>query len=89
MFGLKWDADANRKLSTPRSAISRYKKIQHEQRKERRKTSAISPKRENYFENTDVENVTLPNQSQMADAFADLNAQELNTTNLFGNIADF
>jgi DNA-directed RNA polymerase II subunit RPB1 len=84
MFGLKWDNEANRKYSTPRSAISRYKKIQHEQRKERRRTSAVSPARENYFEDPGA--ITLPANTEMADAFANFNVKDVDTSNLFGDI---
>lgn len=60
MFQLKWDNNANRKFSTPREGISRWKKVQHEQRKERRKTSTMSPVRENLFAGFDSQDGVVP-----------------------------
>lgn len=90
MFKLEWDNEANRKFSTPRGSISKWKKIQHEQRKNRRKTSALSPVRENVFGESNFERV--PSLSNIEDPFGALKNMDINnvdTSSLFDNIGNF
>ena len=94
---LKWDNELGKKYSTPRSAISRYKKMEHQQRKERRKTSANSPERANKFGDEDVERseqhstamTSSSNQKQFDNIFSQVDLKDVNTSDLFGGIADF
>ena len=50
MFQLKWNDSQFRKQLTPSRSVSKFKKIEHEHRKERKRTTYVSPSRENKFE---------------------------------------
>lgn len=89
MFQLKWDNDANRKYSTPRDATSKWKKIQHEQRKERRQTSLVSPARENVFGSSNFERCKAESLSNIEDALKGIDIKGIDTSDLFGDIANF
>ena len=98
MFQLKWDGAQSRKYSTPRKGISKFQKLQHENRKQRRKTLALSPLRENLFEEGDggdvfgerdvVENPLDPAVSD-ANEESVLRPLVLTTSDLFGGMEDW
>lgn len=52
MFQVKWKGNDNRVHSTPRKSVSKWNKLEHEQRRQRRKTSNGSPVRENIFQSS-------------------------------------
>jgi DNA-directed RNA polymerase beta' subunit len=90
MFDLNWDNTYNRRESEQKSA-TKYKKMEHEERKQRRKTVVISPVRENrYVEGQYTPAPTLEVQSEpILEQLDNFEYQEpVDTQSLFSDLTD-